>query len=170
MRNNKKYTFLVILLLQSFFLTAQKFDKNYFIKTFWFVDNNYEEFYKSDTLKLIKHAKYVPEWLGNDSIRNLKHYNESEMRNAGHGLLVELRFKKRNRLYIDWRIQRAMYVTEIHPWVWKYKKKDSTITIYDDEKKLILKFKPLFEKQIEVYSEFDKKMIKTIELTVVRIK
>ena len=61
MRNLEKYTFLVILLLHSFFLTAQKFDKNYFIKTFWYIDNNVGEFEKSDTLKLIKHTKFVLE-------------------------------------------------------------------------------------------------------------
>lgn len=164
MRNLKKNTFLVLLLLQSFFLIAQKFDKNYFIKTYWYINNNSNEFNKSDTLRLIKHLKFAPEWSGKES-----DYAENEKRNLGLGQLVELRFKKRNELYIDWRLPHAMYQCVIKPWKWKYKKKDSTITIYDEEKKVVIKFKPLFEKQIEVYSEFEKKMIKTIELTVLRI-
>ncbi len=163
MRNPERHTFLVILLLQSFFLSAQKFDKKYFIQTYWYVNNNYEEFYKSDTIKFIKHATFAPEWSGKET-----DYEENEKRNSGRGALVELRFKKANRLYISWRNRRAMYENPIKPWSWKYKKKDSTIILYDEEKKVFLKFKPLFERQIEVYSESDKKMINTIELTVVR--
>ncbi|WP_430401195.1 hypothetical protein [Flavobacterium sp.] len=165
MKNLVKFGLLLILIFQSCFIIAQKFDKKYFVKTAWFVNNKDSIFYKSDTLKLIKHVNLSPKWSGNGKL-----YSENEMEYFGHGDFVEIKFERQGELYFNWRVKNSKFRFPILPWNWKYKKNEQTIEIHDDKDLLILKFKPIFEKQIEITSRYDKNKMKTVELTVVRIK
>ncbi|WP_339839607.1 hypothetical protein, partial [uncultured Flavobacterium sp.] len=163
MKNFLKFGLLLILTFQSCFIFAQKFEKKYFVKTAWFVNNKDSIFYKSDTLKLIKHVNLGPEWSG-------KEYSENEMEYFGHGDFVEIKFERHSNLHFNWRVGNSHFIIPTLPWKWKYKKDDQTIEIRDDKDILILKCQPIFEKQIEITSRYDKNIMKTVELTVVRIK
>lgn len=145
-------------------LNAQKFRKSDFIKTDWFTDNKDSLFFKSDTIRLIQHTNYGPEW---DKAR----YAEYEMMYLNHGNYLNFSFKK-NRLFEYWETYNNNINIFFQAWfTWELNKREQVITVLMDGK-VYFKLRPVSKRQIKIKSRYavQKELLETTELTVIRIK
>jgi hypothetical protein len=155
----------LILLFFTNVIFGQTYYKKYFEKTSWFSNNKDSNFFKSDTLRIIKHSNFGPKW-------SPKEYAESEMKYLNHGDFVEFGFGRHNIVNLSYQYHNYMNEVPGGQWSWTFDKKTNLLTIYDGENKLFFSFRPISERQIKIESRFSeqKDLLTTTELTVIRKK
>jgi len=153
-----------ILVILSSTINGQEFSKSDFKKTAWFASNKNGEFLKKDTIQFIKHSNKALKY---EYIK----YKENELVYLGHGDFVELEFKGGKKLKFQERINNYITVLDFKKNMWKFDKTNSTILIYK-EGELMMELKPIKSREIEIKSQLarDKRLLKTTELTLIRIK
>ncbi|MER3374190.1 MAG: hypothetical protein RIM83_06090 [Allomuricauda sp.] len=134
------------------------------MKTDWFVNNENGAFMKSDTLKFIKYSNKA---LDEEYIK----YKEYELKYFGHGYFVELDFKRGRRMNYRFRVDNYATGFDFKKYRWKFDKKTSIISIYQDGR-LMMKIKPIERKKIKIKSRLakDNRLLETTEITFLRIK
>jgi len=150
-------------------LFGQTFSKKYFASTDWFSSNKDSCFYKKDTLKIIKHSVVAPNWAS--ELQNRKEYAEFELKYLNTGDFVEFGFSNNRNMHLSWRHSNYINTVPGGQWTWSFDEKTNILSFYDHEKKLVFSFQPISEKQIQIESRFaeHKELLKTIELTAIRI-
>ncbi|WP_271394138.1 hypothetical protein [Aequorivita sinensis] len=154
----------LIFLFSTVLVFSQEFSKSDFVKTDWFVDNENGAFMKSDTLKFIKYSNKA---LDEEYIK----YKEYELKYFGHGYFVELDFKRGRKMNYRFRVDNSATGFDFKKYRWRYDKKTSIISVYQDGK-LMMKIKPIERKKIKIESRLakDNGLLETTEITFVRIK
>ncbi len=119
---------------------------------------------KSDTLKFIKYSNKA---LDEEYIK----YKEYELKYFGHGYFVELDFKRGRKMNYRFRVDNSATGFDFKKYRWRYDKKTSIISVYQDGK-LMMKIKPIERKKIKIESRLakDNGLLETTEITFVRIK
>ena len=147
----------------SLFVNAQTLSKKELRNSEWFSDNKDSVFFKSDTIKLINYK--------NKSQKQIKDLNvESavdEYKYFGHSIFVSLYFKKNMNLAFT---EQYWHLAASYPnglFTWNFDKKN-IIYIYKSNK-LNYKLKIIGNREIEIKLN-NSELIKTMELTVVKIK
>lgn len=164
MRSKISFRILIFIpLIFSISCLAQNYTKKKFIKTDWLSDNMNDNFFKSDTIRLIKRSIVANNWQS-------KEYDEFELDLFNHGYYVELGFRRSNKMKFNLRELNYRTIMYIEDWKWIYNKKDNTISIYNNHNKYLFSFIPISEKQVEIKSKFNNQKITTTELTVLKIK
>ena len=159
----KQITYIIAIIF-SFSVYGQKFSKSDFVKTDWFIDNENGAFMKSDTLKFIKYSSKA---LDEEFIK----YKEYELKYLGHGYFVELDFKRGRRMNYRFRVDNSATGFDFKKYRWKFDKKASIISIYQDGE-LMMKIEPIERKKIKIESRLSKDngLLETTEITFLRIK
>ena len=81
----------ILTLLLFINVSGQTFTKKDFVKTDWFTENIDSLFFKSDTVRLIQHTNFGPEWAKEE-------YAEYEMKYFDHGDYLNFGLKKFGQL------------------------------------------------------------------------
>lgn len=162
--NKIRLTILSLILGLNINAQIQTFSKKDFVKTDWFTENIDSSFFKSDTIRLIQHTNYGPEWEKDD-------YAEYEMKYFYHGDYINIGFDRFGRFEYWETYNNYMNSVAIADFMWKFNKKDQTLTVLKD-KKVYFKLKPLFTRQINIESKYAEQnyILTTNELTLIKIK
>jgi len=158
-------TILTILTLLLFLnLTGQSFSKKDFVKTDWFTENIDSLFFKSDTIRLIQHTNYGPEWTKDE-------YAEYKLKYFGHGDYLNFGFKKFGRFEYWETYDNYLNAVPIADFTWKFDKKEQVLIVFK-ENELQFKLKPISKRQIKIESRFagQEEPLTTNELTLLKIK
>lgn len=163
---NMNILYLSFILLISFTSNAQSFSKKKIKNTEWFSDNIDSVFFKRDTIKLIKYTQKSQQQFNKFEFQ----YDESEYEYLGHLEYVKLGFKKGSNFnfnQINWS-QGISYVRGVL--FWKYDENNMIISIYEN-KNLKYSFKISSVREIDIVSKtLDQKIIKSTELTLIKLK
>ena len=154
----------LIFLFSTVVVLGQEFSKSDFVNTDWFINNLDGAFTKSDTLKFIKYSNKA---LDEEYIK----YKEYELKYFGHGYFVELDFKRGRKMNYRFRVDNSATGFDFKKYRWRYNKKTSIISIYQDGG-LMMKIKPIERKKIKIESRLakDSGLLETTEITFLRIK
>ncbi len=151
----------ICILLLSFFInvSAQSFSKKDFVKTDWFTENIDSLFFKSDTIRLIKHSNKGPEWAKDE-------YAESQILYLKHGDYLNFRFKMFGNFEYWETSKNYINIVPIANFTWKFDKRKQSVIVFKN-KVLFFELKPISIKEIKLESRFaeQKDLLKTIEVT-----
>ena len=144
-------------------VSGQTFSKKDFVKTDWCTENIDSLFFKSDTIRLIQHTNYGPEWAKDE-------YAEYEMKYFDHGDYLNFGFKRFGRFEYWETYNNYMNSVPIADFTWKFDKKNQVLMVFK-ENELQFKLKPLSKRQIKIESRFaGQEELTTNELTLIKIK
>jgi len=154
----------ILTLLLFINVSGQSFSKKDFVKTDWFTENIDSLFFKSDTIRLIQHTNYGPEWAKDE-------YAEYEMKYFDHGDYLNFGFQRFGRFEYWKTYNNYIHSVPIADFTWKFDKNNQILTVYKDIV-AYFKLKPNSKRQIKIESRYaeQKDLLTTNELTLIKIK
>jgi len=120
----KRQILLFFLFTLNLQLTAQVIQQNELIKFKWFTNNSNKDFYKADTISLIRITNYLPESL--EINRQYKELDYNQDKN-----ITRLEFKTHNNVNItDVDVKSWTESNRRGKWTWKFDQRKQLITFY----------------------------------------